>query len=241
VSSPADDPLPPHPLSAGRSRPPRARRSLSREAIVTQALAILDAEGLDAVSMRRVADALGTGPASLYAHVANKEELLELLIDRVMSVVVVPPPDPERWQEQIKQLMRDGRDALAAHRDIARANMGVVPIGPNAIRIAEGMLAILRTAGVPKRVAALAADTLSLYIVAHAYEGTLWEKRLEGEGAHYAERLHDYFSSLPPDRFPHLSSMAAELIGDTDDGEERFEFGLDILVAGVDAAAKRAR
>jgi AcrR family transcriptional regulator len=240
VSSPTDEPLPPHPLSASRKRRPAARRRLSREAILTAALEVLDAEGLDAVSMRRVAEALDTGPASLYAYVANKDELLELLVDRVMADLVVPPPDPERWQEQLKDLLRAGRDALAAHRDIARANLGIVPIGPNATRIAEGMLAILVAGGVPTHIAALAGDTLTLYIVAHAYEATIWQKRFDEEGFAYTDRLREYFASLPADRFPHISSMAAELTGSNED-DARFEFGLDILVSGVDAAAKRAR
>src|SRR4051794_32123962 len=107
VSSPHEDMgLPIPPWSARRRRPARDRTPLSRDAIVDAAMAILDAEGLDALTMRRVATALGTGPASLYAHVAGKDELLELMIDRVAAELEVPDPDPDHWQEQVKDGIR---------------------------------------------------------------------------------------------------------------------------------------
>src|SRR5215475_15592084 len=81
-----------------RTRQPSAPRpQLSRDLIVDTAMKLLDADGLDGVSMRRVAEVLGTGPASLYAHVANKDELLDLLLDRVVAEIEVPDPDPQRW------------------------------------------------------------------------------------------------------------------------------------------------
>src|SRR3954451_8147897 len=83
------------------ARPERAREPLSRERIVDATFRIVDAGGLDAVSMRSVADALGTGPASLYAHVSGKEELLSLLIERLAGEMRLPEPDADRWQEQI--------------------------------------------------------------------------------------------------------------------------------------------
>ena len=84
-----------------------ARTPLSRDAIVDAALGIVDREGAGALSMRRVAVELGTGPASLYAHVNDKEELENLIIDRIAGEVPLPVPDPARWREQVKQLLTD--------------------------------------------------------------------------------------------------------------------------------------
>src|SRR5215207_9689886 len=90
-----------------QARSPRAARTpLSRERIVEAALQILVDEGYEAVSMRKVAQALGTGPASLYAHVANKKDLDQLLVDHAAAQVRIPDPDPEHWQEQLKDAMR---------------------------------------------------------------------------------------------------------------------------------------
>src|SRR5580700_8218103 len=100
--------LPPSPF-AKKPRPARAeaKPALSRRAIVDAALRIIDTEGLDAVSMRRIAQDLGTGAASLYAHVADKEELLDLVVDQIMGEMVavhgaLAPADTRDWQEQIK-------------------------------------------------------------------------------------------------------------------------------------------
>ena len=80
--------------------PPRA--PITREAIVEAALVVLDRVGMDGLSMRRVAEELGTGAASLYWHVRNKEELFQLIFDRVTREIVLPEPDPARWKEQLK-------------------------------------------------------------------------------------------------------------------------------------------
>src|ERR1700752_4293361 len=86
---------PPAPAAAARPR-------LSRELIVDTALGIARAEGFDAVSTRRIAQALGTGPASLYAHVTGKNQLGELMLDRILRDVPLPHPDPARWMEQTR-------------------------------------------------------------------------------------------------------------------------------------------
>src|SRR5436190_16391630 len=95
--------LPDPPWAKRRAKPERKR--LSRDAIVDTAFAVLDKHGYGGFNMRRVADALGTGPASLYAHVTGKEELLDLMIDRMAAAIEVPDPDPERWQEQVKAVV----------------------------------------------------------------------------------------------------------------------------------------
>ena len=149
------------------------RSPLSREAIVAAALKILRAESIDAVSMRRVAAELGTGAASLYAHVANKDELLELVFDEVVGEVPLPEPDPARWQEQLRTVWTDSHAALARNGDIARVALGRVPMGPNALRIAEATMAILRAGGVPDRAVAWAVDVVGLYVAANAVEGAV--------------------------------------------------------------------
>src|ERR687890_1854756 len=86
--------------AAPRRRP--ARPPLSQEAIVDAALQVVDREGSSGLSMRRVAEELGTGPASLYWHVPSKDALIDLVIDQVAAEVPIPEPDPEHWQEQLR-------------------------------------------------------------------------------------------------------------------------------------------
>jgi AcrR family transcriptional regulator len=227
--------LPPQPRRRGRPNPVprRATRRLSREAILDTALQIVDAEGLDALTMRRVSDALETGPASLYAHIGDKEEMVAALLDRVSSEVPLPErPDPEHWEEQLKEIARSARAVYARHRDLARAGLGIVPTGEHTLPVIETMLAILSAGGVSARVAALSMDILALYITATAVEESIEAQSSEGgpDDPYYTE-LREYWSALPADRFPHLSAMAVVLT--SGDGDERFDFGLDILIRGI--------
>src|SRR6478735_5861515 len=109
--------------------PPRAKERLTVERIVDTAMTLMAEKGYDAVSMRSLAKALDTGPASLYAHVANREELDALVIDRISAGMQVPAPDPGRWQEQIKDLMRQMLELYRAHPGSARAAMAMIPTG----------------------------------------------------------------------------------------------------------------
>jgi AcrR family transcriptional regulator len=173
---------------------------LSQEAVVEAALRVVDAEGVDAVTMRRVGQELGTGAASLYAHVADKDELLALVFDRVVGEIDLSVPDAH-WTEAVKAFPRRWRTALLAHRDLAKVNLGTVPTGPNAMRGMEGMLAVLHGAGLPNRVVGYAVDLIGQFVTAATYEASLWQAR--------------------------MSSPQAE------NGDDRFEFGLDILIRGL--------
>ncbi|WP_037570028.1 TetR/AcrR family transcriptional regulator C-terminal domain-containing protein [Phaeacidiphilus oryzae] len=233
------------------------RRVLNQQAIVDAALEIVDEEGLDALSMRRVAQRLGTGPASLYAHISGKEELLELLLNQVYGELALPgAPDPARWREQAKALLTASRDNLAGHGDLARAALrgGSVTL-PNALRVTEAMLGILRAGGVERQEAAYAMDLLALYTVADAVERALGLRgsadggpspatavNAEGDETNeeYRERVRDYYASLPAERYPILRTMADPMVRNV--GDERFQFGLDVILGGLASrAAVRGR
>jgi len=200
---------------------------------VDAAIEVLDAEGLDALTMRRVAEVLGTGPASLYAHVADKDEMVAAVLDRVISEMPIPDPiDPDRWQEQLKEMARSARTTFARHRDIARASLGNVPTGEGALPGMNAMVGILLAGGVSPQVASLAVDILALYFTAVAFEESLESfPTAEDKGEAFHEQLKSFFSGLPADRFPYLVAMAEPLT--SADGDHRFEFGLDLLVRGI--------
>jgi AcrR family transcriptional regulator len=221
----------------GPTRKSAPRRSLSQDAVITAALHIIDTEGIDAMSMRRVAQELGTGAASLYAHVAGRDELIALVLDRVRADIRCPAPDPEHWQEQLKDVMRQARAVLAAHGDLARLSLEIgIPTGENAMRTAEGVLAILASGGLPPQVCAYAVDSVSLYVTAAAAEEAA---RAVGAAAFdkdaFTAQARAYFASLPREQFPLITGMVDELTRDA--GDERFEFGLGLLVSGLSQLA----
>jgi AcrR family transcriptional regulator len=242
VDTPTQTEIPEPPWRKSKRKRGEAWPPLDREAVVGAAVRVLDREGIEGLSMRRVAEELGTGPASLYWHVRNKEELLDLVLDQVIGEIHLPAPDPSRWQEQGKAFMREARTVLQRHPGAARLTLGRIPTGPNALRAAEWQLALLRGAGIPDRVAAFAGDLFGLYLGAYGFEESLGAPSAtdeQGEPQDVEKMLRDYWSSLPTDRFPNLTSLVDLLF--SGDRDERFEFGLDVLFAGLEAAAARSR
>lgn len=246
MSSPESFPVPPWSSAAVKARAAGApaeaapaKAPLTREAIVDAALELLDADGLDGVSMRRVAQKLETGPASLYQHVGNKDELLELVLDRVSAGIEIPVPvvGPDGWQEPLKELLRRMRKVIGAHQDLAYIMLGRVPTGPNALAGAEGLLKILLEGGVPMRLAAQAVDMLALFVASVTYEDAIRARLI---GSHedaevYVAQVRTYLKSLPADRFPTLIAMADTLTTWDGDEDSAFEFALDVHVRGITA------
>jgi AcrR family transcriptional regulator len=215
---------------------------LTVEAIVTAAIDVLDETGIGGLTMRRVADRLGTGAASLYAHISGRDELLQLVFDALVGQVPLPEPDPARWREQVFEMMSGLREVLTCHRDAALAGLGI-PTTPNVLAAAEVLTTVMRGGGLTDRVIALATDQLSLLVQATAYEDGLMEHggMTQDEIARYYAEAHDFYSRLPASRFPTLASIAPEMTGY--DGEERFRFGVEAMIAGFEAlsaAEKRA-
>jgi len=238
VSDPVDG-LPRAPVPPGRRRRAPQKPGLTKDAIVTAAIAVLETEGVDGLSMRLVAKRLGTGAASLYVHVTNKDELLELVFEALIARVPIPAPDPAHWQDQLREMAIGMRDVLRTNSQVALAGLGRIPTSDSSLVAAEGMLALLHAGGLPPRVIGLAADLLALYIVAGVFEESLFESRgmSDADIGDYIQEIHDFYAALPADRFPMMASMADAL---TDgDGHDRFLFGLDVLIAGLIAVGER--
>jgi AcrR family transcriptional regulator len=196
----------------------------------------VDQEGLEGATMRRVAEELGTTPSALYWHVRNKQELLQFVLDRVIGEIELPPPDPANWQEQLKLAAREMRRVLTRHRDIARVTLGAIPVGTNALRVVEWMHALLRGAGLPDHVVALVGDLAGLYVGAYAYEESLGLASPTGEDLppeQVLTMLRGYWETLPRAQFPHTLALIDVLFEGTPD--ERFEFGLDVIVRGLES------
>jgi AcrR family transcriptional regulator len=244
----ADDQIPPPPWQRLPERQARRRREpISREAIVTAAIRLLDREGLVALSMRRLAEELGTGAATLYWHVGSKDGLLDLVFDELIGEEQVPDPDPSRWQEQLKDIARAQRRVSLRHPYLVRISIGRIPMGPNALRLSERVLAILRAGGLPPRLAVQG----YLLLISTVNGFTLDETGVDDGGPDGADHApgprdqaglqeaanlaRDYVASLPAEHFPHVVSLADEFA--FADADERFEMLIDIFVDGL---ARRA-
>ena len=228
----------------GRARADRSPdERLSADRIVDVAIEQMREHGYDAVTMRSIAKALGTGPASLYAHVASRAELDQLVIGRVASQWHIPDPDPARWDDQLRQAMRDLLTLFEEHPGVARCSMGMIPTTAGTLLPTERLLALMRAGGVPEQHAAWFVDVGSLFVGAVAVEDDIWKQRNAGHDApdrteeEVVAHVRQLFASLPEEHFPTIRSMAVALT--TGSGAERFDFGVELLVGGLKALAQR--
>jgi AcrR family transcriptional regulator len=198
--------------------------------IVDAALQVVATQGYDALTMRSVAAVLGTGPASLYAHVVNKADIDELIIGRLCSEIDIPEPDPATWREQITDVCTQMREQYLKYPGISRAAIATASTNLDTLRIAEGMLAILLAGGVKPQEAAWAIDSLSLYVNAYTLEISLVEAQRDRHDEGWVvsrEELMRRFKALPANAFPQTRRYAAELTAGT--GHERFDFTIGLI------------
>ncbi|KQO64981.1 TetR/AcrR family transcriptional regulator [Curtobacterium sp. Leaf261] len=220
-------------ISTGETTAPEPRRPrapITARRIVDTALDVIATEGYDALTMRRVASALGTGPASLYAHVRNKADLDDLLIGTLCARVALPEPDPTRWRAQVLEVCAAVRDEYLRYPGISRATLSAAPTGVDVLRLGEGLLAIMLAGGVPPRAAAWASDAAILYVGAYSSELSFRTRTDAPDQRTVVDRLRE----LPADRFPNTVAHADDLGAGV--GHERFVFTVGLLLDGLGAA-----
>jgi AcrR family transcriptional regulator len=217
--------------------------TLSRAEIVDAAIAVADAEGPDAVSMRRIAQVLRAGTMSLYWHVANKDQLLDLMLDALMAEVTVPETSGD-WQADLRQLAHNNRSMLLRHRWVMDFVGGRPPLGPNTMLMLEGSLAMLDGLGLDLGTVMRILETVQTYVMG-AVLRELRELRMQRDQEtagvteeEWAPAQDAWRNRLAADgRFTHVVGFIDEDI-DPDAEEtrdERFEFGLECVIDGIAA------
>ena len=215
------------------------RIPLTEEAIVEAAIRVLDVVVMEGLSMRRVAEKLGTGAASIYWHVRNKEELLQLIFERVTGQMELPEPDPDHWKDQLRELAHRMRSILNSHRDVARISLGRIPMGPTLAVYSEWLFRLLKPVGMPDRVITYIGDFFGLYVGAYAFEESLGVSSPTGEKLdpeQITEMFLSYVMSLPEDRFPYTRANADLMFSGGPD--ERYEFAVELILRGLESYAR---
>lgn len=228
-----------------RGRPPKPIRGLSRTDIVTAAIAVADAEGADAVSMRRVSRELGVGAMSLYWHVRSKEELHALMLERVQGEASAPEPTGD-WRADLRSYAFASRAAMLRHPWAIDFLGSGPPSGPNDARNAERLLAALDGLGLPAATSMWIALTVGTYVLGAALrevQEIRWHRAMEdmrgtmdaSEIAAMRAELHRTLHESG--RYPHIAAvMDAGVDPDSPQSrQERFEFGLDCVLAGIES------
>jgi AcrR family transcriptional regulator len=230
----------------GRGRLAKAQ-SLSRAEIVDAAIAIADAEGADAVSMRRIAQVLKAGTMSLYWHVANKDHLLDLMIDALMAEVVIPELSGD-WRADLQASARNNRAMLLRHLWVMDFVGGRPPLGPNTLLGMERLLAIFDGTDLDPGTTMDILGTVQTYVMGAALREmreARHQRDQEQSGIDPSEwqpALAAWRDRLAADgRLPHfVAFLDTDIDPDAEETrDERFEFGLDCVLDGI--AAKIAQ
>jgi AcrR family transcriptional regulator len=209
------------------------RPQLTRQRVVAEALAVIAQDGAQALTMRSLATRLGVVPGALYHHVGNKQQLQDLVLDGVLAEIDFDLDSSMPWAEQLKILAHRLRQVLEAHPGVAGILKTRDPLGPHSLALAEAFLSPLQAAGFGDREAGLAFFLLVDYTIGFAVSSprtSVNEQRVRDPAIR--AQLHEFFRSLPPERFPALVALGEHVW--LDNRDERFTAGLQVLVDGLE-------
>jgi AcrR family transcriptional regulator len=203
--------------------------ALSRTRILRSALALADREGLEGLSMRKVAQGLGVQAMSLYNHVANKDDLIDGMVELVVGEMAVPEVGKE-WKGEMR------RRAIVAHGVLLRHPWALIPlmsrvnVGPMILRYIDATLGCLHAGGF----SLVMADHAWNAIDSHIYGFTMQELKFPFEPTDYAEAAKMGLDLIPAALYPNMHYLAIEVMERRYDGLHDFEFGLEMVLDGLE-------
>jgi AcrR family transcriptional regulator len=218
------------PSETGSSAEPRAR--LTRERVLRAAIALADQSGLESLTMRRLGQELGVEAMSLYNHVANKDDILDGIVDLVLSDIDVPPTGTH-WKTAMRHRSISAHEILLAHPWAPVLIMSRFNIGPGMTRYLDATLGRLREGGFSIEGALDAWHTLD----SHLYGFTLQQLNLPFDADEAPKVSADVLGQLPADQYPHVVEIITEVM--RSGRKEDFEFGLDLILDGLEKTLDR--
>ena len=227
---------------ASKSRQNASNRvTLTPQTVIERALALADAEGLEAVTIRRLTKELGVTPMALYWHFRSKEELLDGMAARIFEEIDPSVDTSGTWQEQMRALLGSMVSVLRAHPSTAILLSTRTASSEGSLRATEVALDILGRGGFsPTQATQVARHALSTLSNLVSGEPGMVTRDESGELTDARRRARLFLESLPPERYPRLVEAATPL-SEGVDPDTYFAFGLDLLLAGIEAMAARKR
>ncbi|MEV7182655.1 TetR/AcrR family transcriptional regulator C-terminal domain-containing protein [Kitasatospora sp. NPDC093102] len=235
------------------NRPQRRREqpTLSREQIVAEAFALLDSDGIEALSMRKLAARLNAGATSLYTHVANKDELLALVVDQVFGTLPLTEAegseDPEVWRAKVMECAESVRAAIMRHPWMVSVigDVGMVYLGPNWMRLSEAQLAVMETAGFEIGEANDAMSAVMGYTIGTASVEASWVASLARSGQDEEEWMNQLLPTVieATKEFPRLHRLYTTEVPDevAAGRDSSFARGINVILDGIEASRAARR
>jgi AcrR family transcriptional regulator len=218
------------------SSPRGPRPRLSRERVLGAAVSLADSGGIELLTMRKLGEELGVEAMSLYRHVANKDELLDGMIDVVFAEIGLPSAEVD-WRTAMRERAVAARAALSRHPWAVGLMESRTTPGSATLRHHDAVLGILRAGGFSVELAAHAFSAMDSYIYGFALQETSLPFTTTEETAEVTQAI---FAQFAGDQYPHLTELTVQhvLQPGYDYGEE-FEFGLDLILDGLDRALRQ--
>jgi AcrR family transcriptional regulator len=216
------------------------RPRLTKSAVVGRALELADRDGIDALTIRRLATELGVTPMALYWHFRSKEELLAGLSDHIWNEVDLEVDQSAPWPDQLRAIMKSLVEVLRAHPSGAQLVLVNEKEGEGPMRAAEIALGLLRGAGFgPEQASEITRagmwTALSLVMSEPGFEPDVKASLTDSERAEHQRRKQVKIALLPADKYPRLVECAVPFT--TVNPEFHYRFGIDLFIAGVEALA----
>lgn len=206
------------------------RKPLSTARVLQAAVALADDAGLEGFSMRRLAQELGVVPMALYKHVANKDELLDGMVDLVFAEIELPSPELD-WREALRRRAFSARQALKRHGWAIGIMESRTP-GPASLRNHDAVMGCLRGAGLPFAMAIHAYSVQDAYIYGFALQERDLAFETPASAGEAARRRAQTLDAA--ERYPYLAEIAAKLPGSGYDSAVEFAWGLDLILDGLE-------
>ena len=205
--------------------------SLSKDKILEAAIVLADSEGIGALSMRKLADALGVKAMSLYNHLANKDAIIDGIVDKVVGEITVPSVSTDTdWKGAMLARGNSAHEVLLRHPWATQTIVSRINIGANMLRYIDATLGCLRGAGFSIEMS----DHVWNALDNHIYGFTLQELNFPIENDAYAETAENYLDLIPFETYPHLHELSLVVMKGKYDGQHDFEFGLRLMLDRLD-------
>ncbi|MFT5390143.1 MAG: AcrR family transcriptional regulator [Gammaproteobacteria bacterium] len=211
------------------NKPASKRAGLTRTRVLRAAIRIADRNGIESLSMRKLAQALGVEAMSLYNHVANKEDVFDAMVEIVAAKISLPTKG-EHWKSAMRHRAISAHEVLLSHPWGAMLFVSRINVGPVMLRYVDTTIGSLYAAGFSYA----AADRAWNAIDNHIYGFTLQALNFPFQPSEYGEVAEEFLPQIPEDQYPHINALSRLVISGEHDGMQDFCFGLDLILDGLE-------
>ena len=206
------------------------RPALTRQAAIAKAIALADQSGIDALSMRQLAQSLGVEAMSLYNHVINKDDLIDGMVDTVIGEVPPPRKNSGDWKAEMRARAIAAHHMLLRHLWAAQLIASRINVGPNMLRYIDCTAGCLLRAGFSVPLTDHAWNALD----SHIYGFTILQQNFPLERGEYAAAAAQFLPMIPEELYPDMRKTAEAVIAGRHSGINEFEFGLELILEGLE-------